>query len=427
MNIMKSRLLKPLATLLSGSVLAQGITLGAYLILTRVYTPADFGAFNIFYSYIEVLIILSTCKYELAPVIAESDREASAVSRFALRLNVIVSLVIFVIIVVLNFFHVLPGKLQSIGWITVLIPFMVFFCGTTRVYSALFNRFRKFGQIVWSDTTISFSGALLKIVLGLVGSMHAIGLPLGTVLGQAAGNINYLTNLRKLGLPKDVGRSEQYSAARKFRKFPFFTASKDFVDSISTNLPFIWLAAAIVVSDAQIGLYGLALTFTWRPVNVFNTAAERVLYVEIGERLRKRQPIGRIIVRFVLGVSLFTLPVFALLYVYAEPLFRFVFGSEWTGSAPYFHALLPWMWILLAANSLLAVPYALSKQQGEFVFSLVALVLRVIGLGIGILNKNFLLAIQLFAAASLLVVVLRLVWYAILLYRHDKETMQTCV
>ena len=85
------------------------------------------------------------------------------------------------------------------------------------------------------------------------------------------------------------------------------------------------------------------------------------------------------------------------------------------------------MWILLAANSLLAVPYALSKQQGEFVFSLVALVLRVIGLGIGILNKNFLLAIQLFAAASLLVVVLRLVWYAILLYRHDKETMQTCV
>lgn len=421
MKILNSRLLKPLATLLSGSALAQGITLVSYLILTRIYTPADFGAFNIFYSYIEILIIISTCKYELAPVIANSDREASAVSRFALRLNTIVSVAVLAVFVILNLFHCLPGKLQSIGWITVLIPFMVFFCGTTRVYAALFNRFRKFSQIVWSDTSISAGGALFKIILGIIRPLHVIGLPLGTVLGQASGNINYLINLRKLPLPKDVTRDERRAAARKFRKFPIFTASKDFVDTFSYNLPFIWLATAIAVPDADIGLYGLALIFTFRPVNVFNIAAERVLYVEIGERLHNHKPIGRTIARFILTVSLVSLPIFALLYLYAEPLFSFVFGAEWAGSAPYFHALLPWMWILLAANSLLAIPYALSKQQGEFYFSLVSLVLRVIAITIGILRKDFLLAIQLYAAASSLVIILRLVWYAILLRRHDKE------
>lgn len=423
MNIMKSRLLKPLATLLSGSFLAQGITLVSYLLLTRIYSPADFGVFNIFYSYIEILIIISTCKYELAPVIADSDREASAISRFALRLNTFVSVAILLVILVLNVFHFLPGKLQSIGWITVFIPFMVFFCGTTRVYAALFNRFRKFGQIVWSDTTISVCGAFFKIVSGLLKPLHAIGLPMGTVLGQAAGNVNYIANIRKLNISKDVSRDECRAAARKFRKFPLFTASKDFVDSFSSNLPFIWVATAIAVPDAQVGLYGLALTFTWRPVNVFNTAAERVLYVEIGERLHNRRPIGRVIARFVLGVGLITLPVFALLFVYAEPFFSFVFGSKWAGSAPYLHALLPWMWILLLTNSLLSVPYALSKQQGEFAFSLVALLLRVVGLAIGIANQDFILAIQLFAVASSLVLVLRLVWYTILLHRYDKETV----
>lgn len=421
---MKSRLLKPLATLLSGSVLAQGITLLSYLILTRIYSPADFGVFNIFYSYIEVLIILSTCKYELAPVIADSDREASAIYRFSLKLNTTVSLSIFVIIIILNLLHCLPGKLQSIGWITVLIPFMVFFCGTTRVYAALFNRFRKFSQIVWSDTSISAGGALLKIALGFLRPLHFIGLPLGTVLGQAAGNINYLINLHKLPLQKDVSRDECLAAARKFRKFPLFTAPKDFIDSLSSNLPFIWLATAIAVPDSQIGLYGLALTFTFRPVNVFNIAAERVLYVEIDERLHNRMPLGHLITRFALTVSLASLPVFALLYLYAEPLFSFVFGSKWVGSAPFFHALLPWMWILLAANSLLAIPYALSKQQGEFYFSLASLLLRVVALLIGILRKDFLLAIQLYAAASSLVIILRLVWYGRLLRRHDQSLRQ---
>lgn len=421
---MSSRLLKPLATLLSGSVVAQGVTLLSYLILTRIYSPDDFGAFNIFYSYIEILIILSTVKYELAPVIADSDREASAVSRFSLRLNAFVSAAILVILLLLNLFHCLPGNLSSIGWTSLLIPFLVFFCGTSRIYAALFNRFKRFSQIVWSDLSISVGGALFKILLAFSRLLHGIGLPLGTVLGQASGNINYLFHLRHLNLPFDITRSERIAAARKFRKFPLFTASKDFVDSLSSNLPFIWLATALAVPDAQIGLYGLALTFTFRPVNVFNTAAERVLYVEIDSRLRDRLPLGRLIARFSLVVSLASLPVFALLYLYAEPLLSFVFGSKWAGSTPYFHALLPWMWLLLSSNSLLAIPYALSKQQGEFYFSLLALVLRIVALTFGIWHNCFLLSIQLYVAASALVVVLRLVWYAILLRRHDRSLRQ---
>ncbi|MBQ3580192.1 MAG: oligosaccharide flippase family protein [Bacteroidales bacterium] len=420
MNLLKSRLLKPLATLLSGSVLAQGITLVSYLILTRIYTPDDFGAFNIFYSYIEILIILSTCKYELAPVISDSDREASAVSRFALRLNATVSIAILVIAVILNLFHCLPGKLDSIGWVTVLIPFMVFFCGTTRVYAALFNRFKKFSQIVWSDTSISAGGALFKIGLGLTRLFHIIGLPLGTVLGQAAGNINYLVNLNKLQLPKDISREERRSAARKFCKFPLFTAPKDFVDTLSGNLPFIWLAVAIAVPDSEIGLFGLALTFTYRPVNVFNIAAERVLYVDIDSRLREKKMLGSSVAKFLLTLNLLAIPIFIVLYLFAEPLFSFVFGAKWAGSAPYFHALLPWMWILLSTNSLLAIPYALSKQQGEFVFSLILLVLRVTALSVGIVNNNFLLAIRLYAAVSAVVAFLRIAWYAILIHHHDK-------
>ena len=89
------------ATLVSGNVLAQVITLLAYFVLTRIYTPDDYGLFNIFYSYIEVLIIFSTCKYELAIVVADDEREASAVARFALRINAFVSVGLLTVAVLL--------------------------------------------------------------------------------------------------------------------------------------------------------------------------------------------------------------------------------------------------------------------------------------------------------------------------------------
>mgnify|MGYP002622775585 FL=1 len=413
--------MKPLAKLLSGSVVAQGVTMLSYLLLTRIYSPDDFGAFNIFYSYIELLIILSTLKYELAPVAADSDREATAIARFSLRLNFFVSIALLVVFLMLNLFGWLPGKLPDVGWTTMLIPFMVFFTGASRIYASLFNRAKQFGQIVWSDLSISIGGALSKIVMGLASLTRGIGLPLGTVLGAASGNVNYLANLHKLGLPRDIGASERKASAKKFRKFPLFTASRDFIDTLSANLPFLWLPVAMSVGDAEIGLFGLALTFSFRPVNVFNTAAERVLYVDISDNLRERKPIAPTIKRFVLLLGAVSLPVFVLLWFFAEPVFGFVFGSKWTGSAPYFHALLPWMWVLLLTNSLLSIPYALSKQQGEFVFSLIQLALRVSALAIGVAHGDFLLAVWLYALASMLVVIARLLWFALLVRHYETD------
>ena len=81
-------------TLVSGNVWAQVIAFASYLILSRLFSPEDFGFYNVFFSYIEVLVIVSTCKYELAVVLADNDREAAAVSRLALRLNTIISIVL---------------------------------------------------------------------------------------------------------------------------------------------------------------------------------------------------------------------------------------------------------------------------------------------------------------------------------------------
>lgn len=408
-------ILREAATLVSGNILAQLIAFAAYFVLTRIYSPDDYGLFNIFYSYIEVLIIISTCKYELATVVADDDREAAAVSRFALRMNTLVSVGLLTVSLVLWLTGSLPGNFSQLGWMVLLIPPMVFFCGTSRIYSFLYNRFHRYSQIAISDNVNAGSGALMKILLGWLGLSQS-GLPIGTVLGQAVSNLNYRLRLRSLALPATT-MADNKAAARKHRNFPLYVATKDFVSTFSSNLPFLWLA--LFFDRAEVGLFGLALTFTLQPVNLISTAFERVLYTRTAEAVHACQPIAPMMRRFLLPLAALAMVACVAAWFVAEPVFAFCFGDRWQGCGPYVQALLPWVLTFFVSSSMLFIPNVFSTQRTEFIFYIVMLVLRVTAIIIGIGAANFLLAIRLFAIASAAVYVALALWYLWQVHRYD--------
>ena len=342
--------------MLGGNVLAQVIALAAYFILMRIFSPDDYGLYNIFYSYIEVLIILSTLKYELAVVVADDDREANDLAGLTLRINTLVSLLLLTIVLVLW----LTGMLQA-------------------------------------------------------------GMPVGTVAGRAIANITYRVKLRQLGrTPSFHGdRTAAFSVMRKHRNFPFFVASKDFINSLSYNLPFLWLA--LYFDRAEVGLFALALTFTFRPANLLNTAIEKVYYARTAEGVRQGEPVGRMISRMLLVVNAIALPVCILAWFAAEPVFSFCFGRRWAGCGVYVRALLPWIFLSLSATPLTFISNVFSTQRIEFYFYLVLLALRVAAIAIGVSAGGFLLAIRLYAAAGALISASLLMWYLWQVRRYERS------
>ena len=432
-TILSSYLMKPFlrdsGTLLSGSLIAQGIAFLAYLVLGRLFTPDDFGLYNIFYSYIEVLIILSTCKYELAIVIADSDDQAADLTRLTLRLNAVFSALLLLIALLLALFHITPSSLPP--QLYLLIPPMVFFCGTTRVYTFLFNRYKHYRQIATSEVVTSLGGTLLKILFSLLnGAMqlfHTLGLPLGTILGKVAGNIYYRFQVKKHELRKDATDStasapllgSYRSVLTSYKNFPLYTMPKELVSSFSANLPFLWLS--IYFDNALIGLFGLALTFTMRPVGILANAFEKVFYASYSEKVRQHQPLWRDTLRFTLTLNAVVIPIVAVAFLFAEPLFTFLFGDKWVGTGYYVRCIIPWLVVLLSANSLSFVANIFSTQRIDFFFQIAQLLLRIAALWVGISQGNFRLAILLFCAVSTAVQLAQLGWYLIQIHLYDKK------
>ena len=417
--IFTSRFVRNSGTLLSGSMVAQGITFVAYLLLSRLYLPADFGLYNIFYSYIEVLIILSTCKYEMAIVKADSEAEAAALTRFSLRLNAAVSAVILVATVVLSLLRVEAVPLPPL--LLLLIPLMVFFCGTTRVYTFAFDRYSHFRQIAAAEVVTSLSGTLLKVAFGLLAAVgqlfHLVGLPLGTILGKVAGNVYYRAGVRRL--PSVAPATPLRPLLRKHRNFPLYSMPRELVSSFSANLPFMWLG--LYFDKALLGLFALAYTFTMRPVNILANTFEKVFYPSAKEKIDLHQPLGRDLGRFLLTLTAVVLPVLLVAFFFAEPLFTFLFGPKWIGTGYYVRCLVPWIGVLLLTNSLAFVPNVFATQRTDFLFQLVQLLFRVAALAIGLSRGDFALAVLCFCAVSTAVQLCQLGWYLYQVRQYDKK------
>ena len=405
---------------MSGNIIAQAIAFASYFIVTRLFSPEDIGVYNIFFSYIEVLIIFSTGKYEMAAVLADSDREAMAVSRFALRTNTFFSLsLLFLLLVSLLLFDNASFAINSSLWL--LIPPMVFFCGTSRVYAFLFNRKRNFLPISLSEVLGSGVVALFKVAFGFLSRVAAVwctwGLPLATVIGKAASNLSYMLRLRQLDYPKDITRQERRSAARKFRNFPFYSMPKEFISSLSSNLPFIWLA--LYFDKAEVGLFGLALTFVFRPVNILNGVFEKLLNVRIAEMVRQRQKISGYLLRFFLVVNLVALPVAVVGFLFGGDIFAFFFGDRWEGCSYYIRCLLPWTFVVLTSTSLTFLFGIFGRQRTEFLFFVALLCLRVAAMIAGIICGDFRLGIILFALSGAIIYLLLIVTYVFMIRRYE--------
>jgi O-antigen/teichoic acid export membrane protein len=77
--------LRATLTLLAGGALAQALPLLLGPLLTRLYTPDEFGAFHLFAAIATNLAVVACGRYEFALPLARGDGEAAALRRLCLR------------------------------------------------------------------------------------------------------------------------------------------------------------------------------------------------------------------------------------------------------------------------------------------------------------------------------------------------------
>ena len=93
---------KNIVTLLTGTTAAQIIPFALSPILTRLYSPDDFGVLALFFSICSILSVVAAGRYELSIVIPEKDEEAANIVALSIFVSVIFALFLQIVFAVFN-------------------------------------------------------------------------------------------------------------------------------------------------------------------------------------------------------------------------------------------------------------------------------------------------------------------------------------
>ncbi len=414
----KADLAKNSAKLLSANIVAQAIGVLVYPILTRLYSPDDFGLLNLFLSIGGILTLFATAEYQYAIVLPKDDRKATACFQVGFSILCIATLICALTTPFANNISALFKAPDLSKWYF-LLPVFVFLMGFWNLLNYWFIRQKNFNQISGFQLSQNIVNALSKIGFGYAGFLHG-GMIISAVFAPfIAIIISILASLKRLKLLLKFNKKTCCEVAKTYANFPKFSLPRALVNQVSSNLPILLLTPFFGLTE--IGFLGMALTLAFTPISTISRSLYQVFYQRTAERVQKLQSIKSFFHKFLCNTALIVVPSFALLYFILPWLTEFLLGTGWQTSGEYIRIMLPWLVMVCLASPICYISDIFLKQKKALFYEIALVAARSIGLAVGIYLGNFSIAVAGYCIGSTLVIVAQLCWLLRLVFRYEKS------
>lgn len=331
----QGRLGRGVAVLAGGTVGAQAIVLLAAPLLTRLYTPEDFGVLGVFSGLLGLLGLAVCLRYEIAVPLARD--ESTMVNLLALALIAAACVATLVGLALWAFGPALVARLDAAAlepWLWLMPPALL----AMGAFAALNHwaiRRQAFARMTRTRMTQSAGSVTVQLTLGFAGA-GVVGLLLGHVVAQTAGVGSHAVSFWRhdRALLGRVRRRRMLAAARRFRHLATYGALGALLNGSARLLPALMIAAIYGVGTA--GLFVLTQRVLGAPMRFLGSAVAHV-YLSEAPRLAREDRAAMLRLFTSTAMRLLWVAAVALsVVVLAGPaLFGLVFGAEWAESGRF--------------------------------------------------------------------------------------------
>ncbi len=368
----KNDFAKNVLTLFSWNSLAQAVTLLSIPILTRIYTPEEFGAVALFIGIVNVFAVASNGQYDLAIVLPKRNGQAFHLMVGSIIISLIFSLLTLILVAV--FFDRLTGFFDSIVYrkIIWLLPLAVFLVGSHKSLISWFNRSRSY-RIIGVNRLIQNSGQTgVRFGRDFFKNGHW-----GLVVGFIAGEFISWVIIALQILKKEFWRFKYLSVKsfvksfREYFNFPLFLMPMGVLNSFATYL--LVFALSLVTSSTIVGHYERAWRVVKLPLSLISSSFGSVFYEKMNHTLNRRKfyllsYFGN------LGLALIILFPIA---IWGEAIFSFVLGHDWVVAGHIARIILPITIFGFATECVSTVFSVIKKNQILLIWQIVYLVFAI--------------------------------------------------
>ena len=367
----KSEFSRNVLTLMTGTVVAQAIPIAISPILTRIYSPAEFGLFGLFFAILSILSVLANGRYESAVMLPKKEEDALHLFALGIIINTFFSLIILIVVTLFNdSLTRLLGNDEISLWLY-FIPIALFFTGLFNILNSMNNRQKNYKDIANATMTKSMVMAFIQLVIGLVKS-GVSGLILGQIVAQFFANVKLFKNIIKdKKVFFSIKKIKILALAIKYKKFPLFSLPSALANVLSGHLSNILISS--FYSIATLGFYSLVQRVLGIPSALIGKSIGQVYYEE-GTRERKKNGVATNTFNATFKkLMIIGLPSFFILFFIVEELFAFVFGEEWRVAGHYAQIVVPMFFISFVVSSLSSTYDMFESLKIELIWQVVLL------------------------------------------------------
>lgn len=388
-KVLKNQSNRNIFTLLLGTSAAQAIPVLASLVLTRLYTPEEFGLLAVFLSIVSLLGSIVTLRYELAILVPKQEEDAVNITILSIVSTIIGSIILLIILFLFDRQILAMLNVEQLGNWLYLIPVATLFMGLYSSLNYLATRAGIFKTISQTRVYQALSGALSQILLGLM-QFGVGGLVIGATITNLAGNIKILGKLidRHASEIGNVTYKEMINLAKKFSDYPKFSVPSTIFNNASIHLMSFVIPA--FYSAALLGQYSISQRILILPMKVVSNSISQVFLNEASKELQENNTTKFAYKSTFKKLIYISIPLYVLLFLIIEDLIILAFGHEWEQAGEISKILIILLFFRFIVSPLSNVLNLYEKQNIILTWQLSLLILSILSIFVSVVfDFNF--------------------------------------
>jgi lipopolysaccharide exporter len=380
-RLRNSIFVRNILVVMTGTAVAQVIGFALSPIISRLFTPTDFGIFGSFGAVASIIGTLVTLQYSQAIILPKSVADAINLLALSCLCTLLLSLLCLAACLIAP--DTLNGLMKTAGvWTLGLLVCATLVSGINQSFQAWCVRTKAFTQTSTSQVVRSVSSNGIQLGCGSLG-IGAVGLVCSSVIADILSTLNLgrvvLRDWRVLG--QYLGWAHMRRLAVEYGDFPLYSASTNLINSLSLGLPMLLLTHFYGLAVA--GAYAFSMRILSTPMGFVLNALRQVLLQKAAEVHNEGRRLMPLYAKISIGLFAMALLPSLLLMLWAPQFFAWIFGSQWSLAGEFSSSLVIWLLFMFCNVPAALFGRIIRIQRQMFLFDVSVLLMRTASLYIG--------------------------------------------
>ena len=429
LRVKSSPFIKNIFLIMTGTAIAQGLGFALTPIISRLYSPSDYGIFGSFNAVLAVISAGVTLQYSQAIMLPKEKENAINLFFVSCLSTIFMSLVCLA-----GYFAVasyLKSLMKTKETLTIsLLGIATVAVGLSQSLQAWAVRVKEFKQTSASQIIRSLSSNGTQLGFGFLNG-GGKALIISSVLGELISSINvaYVIIRDLPNFRHSIKWNRIKQLAKDYKDFPLYSASQNVINALSSGLPVLILTYFFGINVA--GAYAFGMRILVAPMGLVLGALRQVLFQKAGETQHQGGSLGSLYVKTTFGLFAIAFFPSLILFIWGPQFFVWLFGNQWHTAGEFARSLVIWM--IFGFCNLPAVLFArlIRIQRTIFLYDLVLLVARTLILMFGGIYLNPSSTVMLFSivGAAMNSILILMVGHAVIKKegRVNWESIRDCL